>query len=187
MNFQRMLMLFISITPIILAGLIWNLSVDNSSSHSETTLQTDDLPDSVINELTYRQFDLDGNLIQQLETSNAVSRLAGEEIALQQPQLRVTSNDQTEWTASSLSGYLDRPGSQLVLEGDVELHRLGNRPAQLLTESLIWLPTSASAYTNDLVVIDSSGNHIESRGISIDLDRSNFIFHSEVRGTHEPL
>jgi LPS export ABC transporter protein LptC len=186
MSLQRLLMLPISLTPLILAALIWNLSVDTSNSRSGDISASDNLPEALVEGLIYSQFNMNGNLIQQLHTDRAVSLIAGAEIELLRPRLWVSSGVDTEWTASSASGYLDRPGSQLVLDGDVVLRRLGDQPAELITDSLTWLPATASAYTNDLVVIDSAGNHIESQGISIDLDRSSFIFHSNVRGTHAP-
>lgn len=187
MSLQRLLMFAISLMPLLLAGLIWNLSVDNSSSPALESNASDDLPEALIEELTYRQFGPAGNLLQQLQTSSAVSRVSGAEIELIQPRIQVSSQLETEWTASSNSGYLDRPGSQLVLDGDVVLRRLSEEPAELLTDSLTWLPATASAYTNDLVVIDLANNHIESEGISIDLNRSSFVFHSNVRGTHAPF
>jgi len=186
MSLQRLLILPISIMPLILAALIWNLSVDTSNSRPGDISASDNLPEALVEGLLYSQFNAIGNLAQQLFTDSAVSRIAGAEIELLRPRLRVSSGDDTEWTASSESGYLDRSGSQLILDGNVVLRRLGGQPAELLTESLIWLPVTASAYTNDPVVIDSVGNHIESQGISIDLDRSSFIFHSNVRGTHAP-
>lgn len=187
MSPQRLLMLAISTTPLILAGLIWSLSVDSASSRSQDFIAPGNLPDALVEELTYSEFGLSGSLTQRLRASSATSRVAGEEIELLQPRISVSGGDTLEWTASSSRGYLDRPGSQLILDGDVVLRRLGSDPAELLTESLTWLPISSSAYTNDLVVIDSLGNHIESQGISIDLDRSSFIFHSNVRGTHAPF
>lgn len=185
MTLQRLLMLFISLTPVVLAGLIWNLSIDSSNSSTTSVAPSNNRPDALIQNLTYSQFSASGHLVQQLETVSAISHVSGEEVELLQPDLLVAGDNQTQWAASSNSGYLDRPGSQLVLNGDVVLRRLGSAPAQLTTDSLTWLPASASAYTNDLVTIDAPGNYMQAQGVSIDLDKSTFIFHSNVRGIHE--
>src|SRR6056300_482391 len=121
MSLQRLLMLPISLTPLILAALIWNLSVDTSNSRSGDISASDNLPEALVEGLIYSQFNMNGNLIQQLHTDRAVSLIAGAEIELLRPRLWVSSGVDTEWTASSASGYLDRPGSQLVLDGDVVL------------------------------------------------------------------
>ena len=185
MTLQRLVLLIISLTPLVLAGLIWNLSIENSSELLSSASTADELPQSILSDLTFNQYDQQGRLVQQLQTSQATSFIAGQEVELVSPRLLVTGSNEVQWSASSESGLLDRPGSQLVLRGDVLLQRLGDTPAQLATESLFWLPATASAYTSDLVTIDAPGSHIESEGISIDLDRSIFVFHSQVRGTHE--
>ena len=187
MSLHRLLLLAFSVTPLLLAGAIWNLSIDGSSTSIPDNVQQGNLPESLLGELVFNQFDEAGNLIQQLTTARAIGYLDGDQIELVEPALQVTAINQTQWTASSERGFLDRPGSQLELHGRVELQRLGDSPAQLRTERLYWLPASASAYSDDLVTVDTPSSHMESKGISIDLDRSSFMFHSQVRGTHEPL
>ncbi len=185
MSWQRFFLIAFSAVPLLLAAWIWNLSVElGLVERSAAAAVAENLPDLLADEVVYLQFDVSGMPVQRLSSTRALGFNQGAEVRLDSPSLLVVSSDATRWSASSLRGYIDQPGGRLDLVGDVVLNRLGEAGARLITSSLAWLPASATAFTNDAVVVESQGNRLQSQGISIDLDRANFHLVSQVRGTH---
>ncbi len=184
MNTQRLLMGLLSVFPLLLAGLIWNLSVEPSIEPPALGESAADLlPDSIATEATFSQFDASGRLYQRIGAKRAVSYNGGETVDLNEPKMLVIGTE-ASWSGSSHEGSIDWPGGEVILESEVILQRLGDHPSTLQTSKLSWNPTTASAFSDQHVVIIAPGHSLESLGINIDLDRSIFTLFNQVKGQH---
>ncbi len=185
MTMQRVFFLLLSVTPLLLAAAIWNLSVEppDQTDMSDST-SYDSLPDTLATNLELKRFGADGKLVQQISSQSAESFEEGERIIMQQPELLIFGSDQGSWFAVGSQGLVDWPGGQLILSGAVQLRRLDAEQLELYTEQLSWHPFQAVAFSDQDVLILSPGNEIRAGGISIDLDRTSFSLFSSVRGIH---
>lgn len=184
---QRILLILLALVPLLLAGMIWNLSIEPSQRQAGVETERDHLPDSILEGAVIREFNGQGEAFQRLASERILSRGDGSNIDLMAPDLTLTAADGTIWSAVSESGRIDREAGRVNLDGEVRILRRGERVTRMETRDLAWDPARSVAHSDQAVSIEAPGHRVEARGISIDVDNASFELHQSVSGIHEAL
>ncbi|WP_412754066.1 LPS export ABC transporter periplasmic protein LptC [Legionella londiniensis] len=161
-----------------------------SSSHiaqlDEHTLST--TPDTIVNQLTLKQFDANGRLINSLNTPLLKHIPANNTHWFMKPRILITqATDEAPWEINALEATSLFGGEQITFNKNVIIHqRSGKHPESTIkTEEMIYYPQKKLAVTEQEVTFFQPGNIVKSLGMKAYLDKKQVQL-SRARGIYDP-
>ena len=148
-------------------------------------------PDFVVNGVALTQFDALGRATNKLFAEKMTHYAADDRAEMQRPRYVSLRPDQPQLEARAQQALVTGSGERVTLTGNVIITRApgpdGEPPMRLITEKLIALPDVEQYTTDQPVEMDRGASVIHSVGMDYDNIKRTVKFHSNVRGTIEPL
>ncbi len=110
-------------------------------------------------------------------------------IQMKLPQLITQDKNQQQWQVNARFGKSLQHNKVIHLWNHVVVKQTvndGDPPTIITTQSLTILPYQAKAYTNEQVTLIQKNNKIESKGITIDMNKGVIHLLSNARGQYVP-
>lgn len=182
---QTLWLLFMLIA---LAGSGWYFShVKNTISLDKETLET--TVDTTMTQLTVKQFNETGVLINKL-TTPLMEHIPKDDIhLLTTPQILISQDDKPAWEIHSLKATSFNGGQRITFTQKVIVHQNPGDSAQestLKTEEVTYYPKEKKATTDLFVTFEQPGNTIQSTGMNAYLDEKRVELLHQARGKYEP-
>jgi len=148
---------------------------------------TDQEPDYIIEGLEAENFDENGMLTQQISAAQAIHYPMNDTTELSKPTIVLHENNLPRWGVRSESGRL-LGREKILLTGEVIIVPISedSNTFSLTTANLNIDLIKRIAETEDKVIIESDNSELNSKGMTIHLDKQLVNFKSQVRGRHDP-
>lgn len=180
--------LWLLLTLMILAGSGWYLN----HSKKIATLDNDALSttiDTTVTQLTVRQFNSEGMLINLL-TTPLMEHIPKDDIhLLKTPHIVIKQDDQPAWEINSIKAKSFDGGTRITFIEQVVVHQNPGDKTQestLKTEEVTYFPKEKRATTNLFVTFEQPGNIIQSTGMNAYLDEKRVELLHKARGSYVP-
>lgn len=179
---------FIKTSPLLLAAitlLFWLSFQEEGTNIQPVQLSDNNAPDLVLINSVSTHYDESGHQQYRL-TASQIDHFQESHIALlEMPHLVNHAND-AQWQAKALSGRADLNSDTLFLKDQVKIDKVSTTETISLRTSELSIDTKNNTAENDvLTVIHSGPSYIESHGFFTDLNTSETLLKSNVRGTHD--
>ncbi|MDI1351924.1 MAG: LPS export ABC transporter periplasmic protein LptC [bacterium] len=184
---QTFLLFFILI---ILGTSRWYLT--SASFNSTLTLDDDTLAstiDTTITQLTVRQYNGEGVLINLLKTPLMEHIPKGDIHLLQTPRIIINQKDQPAWEIHSKKAKSFDGGQRIIFSQQVVVHQkagIKSQESTLKTEEVTYYPKEKKATTNLFVTFEQPGNFVESTGMNAYLDEKRVELLHRAKGSYAP-
>jgi lipopolysaccharide export system protein LptC len=145
--------------------------------------------DTTISQLTVRQFNTEGLLINLLHTPLMEHIPKNDVHLLQRPHIIINQKNQPSWEIRSLKAKSFSGGQHIIFTKKVIVHQKGDTKTQestLKTEKIIYYPQEKKATTNLFVTFEQPGNKVESTGMNAYLDEKRVELLHRAKGSYEP-
>lgn len=161
----------------------------SSSSH---TFKLDDktlssTPDTIISQLTVKQFDENGRISNYLQTPSMQHVPLNNTHQLVTPHIIVTQKNQTPWEIDALEATALYGGKEITFNKQVVIHQKQTEHTQettLKTEQITYFPKKQLATTPKEVTFTQAGNVVQSTGMKAYLAESHVQLLNNARGTY---
>lgn len=180
--------IWLFLTLVMLAFSSWYFA----NLHPITRLDSEALSstvDTTISQLTVRQFNEDGLLINML-TSPLMEHIPKEDIHLfKTPHITINQKDQPSWEIQSIKAKSFDGGQRITFMKHVVVHQNPGDKSQestLKTEEVTYYPNEKRATTDLFVTFEQPGNIIESTGMNAYLDEKRVELLHSARGSYDP-
>lgn len=180
--------IWLFITIIILACSGWYFAYkDNGLKLNKDALSS--TVDTTITQLSVRQFNKEGLLINYL-TTPLMEHIPQEDIQLlKTPHILIKQDDQPAWEISSLKAKSFDGGQRITFIERVIVHQNPGDKTQestLKTEEVTYYPKEKKATTDLFVTFEQPGNTIQSTGMNAYLDEKRVELLHQARGSYDP-
>lgn len=180
--------LLIVITLILLVCSGWHfLTIKVGIKLDNETLST--TPDSLVYNLSVKQFNKDGQLTNVLTTPFMEHIPKGDVNLLQNPHIVIAQADQPAWDISSRKATAYDGGERITFMEQVVVHQAQGDKTQestLKTEEVTYFPKEKKASTHLFVSYERPGNLIQSKGMNAFLDEKRIELLHQARGSYDP-
>lgn len=187
MNTAKQLVLLL-VTLSLLVGTGWHFSHHKIKfTLDNETLST--TADTIITNLSVKQFNEQGILINVLTTPFMEHIPKGDVHLLQNPHIVVAQDDAPSWDIRSLKAKAFDGGSRITFTDQVVVHQnQGNKTEEstLKTEEVTYYPKEKKATSKLLVTYERPGNLIQSKGMNAFLDEKRIELLHQARGHYDP-
>lgn len=162
-----------------------------SSSHLNFHLDDQTLsqiPDAVVKDLTYKQFDNTGKLVNELRTDLLLHIPLKDQHWLRMPRVKVIEADQSQWLISAKQALATQGGEAITFKRDVVVHQPANgkhAESTFKTEEIIYYPKTKLAATDKAVRFEQPGTVVQSRGMRADLAEKRVQLLHQARGSYQ--
>lgn len=153
---------------------------------SEDILST--TADTVIQNLTVREFDHQGQLAHYVETPLMRHIEKNNTHWLKTPRIIIKQANQKDWTIQAQQAVTLHGGEQITFSRQVIVHQVSgvnNQESTFATEELVYFPKTKLATSPVAVSYQQPGNMIQSTGMRAYLDKKHVQLLNEARGTYE--
>lgn len=147
------------------------------------------MPDAIIHQLTVRQFDGNGLLVNQLETPLLRHIPQNNTHLLQKPRIFITTTNQAAWNIQSEKAVALNGGKEITFTRNVIIHQDKDKQTQestLRTEAITYFPDSKKATSSVAVTFEQPGTFIQSMGMNAYLDEKRVELLHQARGSYVP-
>lgn len=145
--------------------------------------------DTTISQLTVKQFNSEGILINLL-TTPLVEHIPNNNLhLLKNPHIIVKQDNQPPWEINSLRAKSFDGGKQIIFIEQVVVHQNPGESTQestLRTEEITYYPKEKKATTSLFVTFEQPGNIIQSTGMNAYLDEKRVELLHKARGSYDP-
>jgi|GEM_PF-2336604 len=184
------LFLILLITPFGLAFFFWDLTTKILTT--ENIAQSDDqlnAPQIIMERTQLVQFDASGTMAHLLQSEKLLSEQDSGLVYVSEPTIGIDPNRSDSWEAFSQSGTYNQQTKAMQMSGDVVLIRKQPKddPITISTEVLNYYPDKNFADSNSPVIIETTGHKIETIGMSVDFEASEYKLKSQVKSYHDPI
>ncbi|CAM2978236.1 LPS export ABC transporter periplasmic protein LptC [Legionella worsleiensis] len=183
---KQVLWLFLALA--LLTCSIWYFN----GAKKHITLDADALAtsiDSTVTQLTVRQFNPEGIMINVL-TTPLMQHIPKNNIhLLKTPHIIIKQDDQPAWEINSQRAKSYEGGKRIKFIEQVVVHQNPGDKTQestLKTEEVTYYPKEKKATSNLLVTFEQPGNTIQSTGMNAYLDEKRVELLHQARGSYEP-
>lgn len=177
--------LFLTLITLALSG--WYFSDIESVKLENDALSTK--VDMTFSQLTVRQFNSDGLLINKL-TTPAMEHIPKNDMhLLENPHIVIAQENQPYWEIRSLKATSYEGGDRITFQKKVIVHQNPgdkNQESTLKTEEVTYYPKLNKATTNLLVTFEQPGNYMQSTGMNAYLDEKRVELLHQARGSYVP-
>lgn len=145
--------------------------------------------DMVVNNLTVRQFDKEGKLINYLKTPLMHHIPANNTHVFKTPHIIITQDDQPDWDINAQQATALYGGEEITFNKNVIVHQGNDENTQestFKTEAITYFPKNKMATTPLDVTYESSGNIVQATGMKAYLAEKRVQLLSQARGKYEP-
>jgi lipopolysaccharide export system protein LptC len=146
-------------------------------------------PDGFADDIDLSSLDATGRLTNRLWAKRMLHYPHDDSTVVDAPYLELYRPDEPPWQVRARTGRISSGGSEILLQGDVDIQRAGTpelHPAHFTTDSLRVFPEREYAETDAPVTYRSTGLVVRSLGIRAHLDRGQVELPARVRATHQP-
>lgn len=145
--------------------------------------------DTTISQLTVKQFNSEGILINLL-TTPLVEHIPNNNLhLLKNPHIIIKQDNQPAWEINSLRAKSFDGGKQITFIEQVVVHQNPGESTQestLRTEEITYYPKEKKATTSLFVTFEQPGNIIQSTGMNAYLDEKRVELLHKARGSYDP-
>ena len=145
--------------------------------------------DATVVQLTVRQFDAKGNLVNVLRTP-LLQHIPKDDVSLlQTPRIYIAQENQPAWEIQSQKAKSVAGGASITFMQQVIVHQNADEKTQestLKTEEVVYYPKLKKATTDLLVTYEQPGNFIQSMGMNAYLDEKRVELLHQARGRYDP-
>lgn len=145
--------------------------------------------DSVVSNLTVRQFDAEGMLVNFLESPEMQHVPDKNTNLFKSPHIILKQENQTSWDIRSKKAQSINKGEQITLVENVIIHQDKSEHTQestFKTEELTYFPKQKLASTALAVVFEQAGSIVHAIGMKAYLEDKHVELLSKARATYEP-
>lgn len=173
---------------IVIAGSAWYFHQPQKVQKldSETLSST---VDATVVQLTVRQFDAEGTLVNVLKTP-LLQHIPKDDVnLLQTPRIHIAQENQPAWEIQSQQAKSVAGGESITFMQQVIVHQGASDKTQestLKTEEVVYYPKLKKATTNLLVTYEQPGNFVQSLGMNAYLDEKRVELLHQARGRYDP-
>jgi lipopolysaccharide export system protein LptC len=165
----------------------WHLHL-SSESHFNPAVLSKQI-DMSISQLQVRQYNSEGQLVNQLITP-LMQHLSKEDFhLLQNPHVFITKGKEPAWEISALEARSFEGGKYITFTKQVLVHQNSGKTSQestLKTEEITYYPLERKATTPLFVSFEQAGNVMQSIGMNAYLDEKRVELLHRARGRYEP-
>lgn len=181
---RLILMLLLLLTGLTSTWVIKHMAVDNIAS----SLLKSDHMDSYAKEVVATAMDKNGQLAYQFFTPE-ITHYPNNVTEFVTPHIISYLQSPKPWTLDALRGKAEDGVDQVILEGDVKLHKLADsktRELTIKTNSVTIYPRKEYLETKESVTLNEPGIKITSRGVRAYLKENRVDLLSEAKGEYNP-
>lgn len=152
----------------------------------EQTLST--TPDTVITQLTLRQYNIKGSVSHYLQTPSMDHVPLNNTHHITTPHIIVAQENQSPWEINAIEAIAIEGGQQISFNKNVVIHqpKAAHAPeSTLATESMTYFPHKQFATTDKKVTFTQAGNVVTSIGMNAYLAESRVQLLSNAQATYE--
>lgn len=145
-------------------------------------------PDTIVNQLTFRQYDANGRLANYLQTPLLHHIAQNNTHWLKAPHIIIAQTDQPPWEIDAQEATSLYGGSEITFNQNVMLHQASSQQQPentLQTETIIYYPQKKMAVTEKEATFTQPGNKVQSIGMKAFLDQKRVQL-SRARGSYDP-
>lgn len=145
--------------------------------------------DTVISQVTVRQFNQQGNLANLLITPSMQHIQKDNVYLFQNPHIIVNQEEQPPWDINSEHAKSFEGGKKITFIGNVIVHQKKSNNSQestLKTEEITYFPKEKKARSELVVIYEQPGNIVQSRGMIAYLDEKRVELLHQARGIYVP-
>jgi len=142
-------------------------------------------PDAWIEEMSLQAMDSAGKPVYNMTAAHMVHYPENDRIELTTPRVDIKRPDGSEWQVSAMQGESTTNGSQIWLQGDVNIvHRSedSHNSLHITTRDLLVKPVEQMAETENEASIVSTHYRLEATGLTADFKTGQVKLHSRVKG-----
>lgn len=180
--------LWLIFVALILTGSGWYFTHPAKITRMDEETLANTIDTTIVN-LTVRQFDEKGSLVNLLKTP-LLQHIPKDDVhLLQTPHIIIAQEDQPNWEIQSQKAKSLEGGKRIIFMEQVIVHQNADKKTQestLKTEEVTYFPKEKKASTNLLVTYEQPGNFIQSMGMNAFLDEKRVELLHQARGTYEP-
>lgn len=146
--------------------------------------------DTTISQLSIKQFDADGLLINSLSTPLMQHIPKGNIHLIQTPHIVINEKDQPAWDITSLKAKSFDGGKRITFIQKVVIHQnSGSKTPEstLKTEEVTYYPKEKKATTDLFVTFEQPGTTIKSQGMNAYLDEKRVELLHAAKGSYVPV
>lgn len=179
--------LFLALISLAFSGWYFASSVNVQKLDDQTLATT---ADTIITELTVRQFNQDGKLIHSLQTPLLHHIPQRNMHWLKQPFIQLTeSMDAPAWEIHAQEALSYDGGEKITFKKQVVMHQPeGHKsaPSTLKTEEMTYFPQKKLAFSEKKMTFEQPGTRVTSIGMKAFLNEKRVQLLSRARGLYEP-
>lgn len=145
--------------------------------------------DTVISDLTVRQFDANGKLANYIETPELRHIPKQDTHLLKRPRIVIAQDDQPDWEIRANSARAIHRGEEITFLNQVVVHQGGDAHTEestLKTDELTYYPQQKLATSALAVIFERPGSIVHSQGMKAYLEQKHVQLLSGARATYEP-
>lgn len=146
-------------------------------------------PDAFVDDADLSSVDAQGRLTSRLWAKRMQHYPDDDSTTLNAPIMDLYRPEGPPWHITSQQGWINSGGSEIRLEGKVEIHRPGSaeaRPVDIYTRKLTIFPDRDYAETDVAITYRSTGLEVHSIGMRAHLDQGQVELLKQVRAIHQP-
>ncbi|CZG52162.1 lipopolysaccharide exporter periplasmic protein [Legionella pneumophila] len=179
--------IWLFLTLLVLAGSGWYYAHFNQAIINKKALLNE--VDTTISQLTVKQFNSEGVLINLLTTPQVEYIPNNNLHLLKNPHIIIKQDNQPAWEINSLRAKSFDGGKQITFIEQVVVHQNpgeSTRESTLKTEEITYYPKEKKATTSLFVTFEQPGNIIQSTGMNAYLDEKRVELLHKARGSYDP-
>jgi len=180
--------IWLFLTLIILACSGWYFAKNDTVLKLDSDTLSTTIDTTILN-LTVRQFNVEGNLVNLLTSPIMHHIPKGNIHLLKNPHIIVAQEDRPYWDIHSKNAKSFDGGKKIVFMNDVIVHQnTGDKTQEstMKTEEVTYFPKEKKATTDLFVTYEQPGNFIQSTGMNAYLDEKRVELLHQARGSYAP-
>lgn len=166
---------------------IWVFGLDESPiSPQRADRRT---PDHTLEDVTLTNMDASGTPMYRIETPKMSHYSDDDSAELESPTMQIFRNNAPPLTVHSERAWIASGRSEILLRGEVTIHRpeLDSRSTLTIeTKNLRIFPEQQTALTEEFVLAHTAAYRLQGVGADINLDRGQLRIHDRARGLYAP-
>lgn len=190
MLFQRLWKSFVPLLVVLVAGLSVWLFQKQPDKGPVVTPQTQDVPDSFMENFTTQVLNEQGRPQYQLRATHMAHYADDDRSEFTQPQFTAFQPDGQRWTAVAETGRAENGSEQIFLDGTVIIQRYPDVTAsanlQIRTRDVRVRPADDYAETDQAATIVQNEDTLKTVGLQVHFREGQVQLLSQVRGVYAP-
>lgn len=175
--------LYSVISLVVLLAFLWIYTETGTTPNLQKTQQKNNEPDFFVINMQTKNFDINGEISETVNSKKALSFAKGKRNELKDPIIHLYDQQQQTWQITAKKGTVYKNGSKVDLKNNVVIVSQNNEN-RLTTKALTMYPDDNIAENNLPVTITSPQGVTTAVGMKADLNKQHTLLKKQVKGTY---